>query len=84
MVSTKSCGFQFNQLDMNMKVHEINQRQLGQYPEHVTIRHFDKTYQYSKKIITKDSCVSVFKFVTSKGLFLRVHPLLHPHISQQN
>lgn len=45
---------------------------------------FDKTYQYSKKIITKDSSLSAFKFVTSKALIIRVHPLLSHYISQQN
>ena len=42
---------------------------------------FDKTYQHSNKIITKDSSVSAF--VTSKALIICVHPLLSHYISQQ-
>lgn len=44
---------------------------------------FDKTYHHGKKIITKDSSVSAFKFVTNTTMITCVYPLLSHYISQQ-
>lgn len=67
---------------MSIKIHKINQKQLGQFPECITIRLSEKIDYQSKKIITNDSS-GAFKFFTSKALIMYVHPHLSLYISQQ-